>query len=154
VLLRRGITGFWDATEVPLAFVDIPGFRGHCYEVARQIGGRVVVDINPNSHSVSSFVVIVLDTKYREVAALLHSHLPVIAFAATPIIAGVPLQFLDCLELARAFSNFGMYEVTSASELERPFSQDDLIDLSDAELAQVKYWKPRRIGDVAFNYWD
>jgi len=27
-------------------------------------------------------------------------------------------------------------------------------DLNSAELEQVAYWKPERIGEVIFNYWD
>lgn len=154
MLLLRGITGFWNASEAPLASADIPVFRGHCYEVARQIGARVVVDIKPNAQGLSSFVVIVLETKSGVVAVLLHSYHPVMAFAAPPITAGMPLQFLDCPELANAFSNLGIYELALAAELERPLTPSDLSELSDAELTQVKYWKPRRIGDVAFNYWD
>ncbi|GAM12185.1 hypothetical protein SAMD00020551_0315 [Mesobacillus selenatarsenatis SF-1] len=27
-------------------------------------------------------------------------------------------------------------------------------DLNSAELEQVAYWQPKRIGEVIFNYWD
>ena len=30
----------------------------------------------------------------------------------------------------------------------------ELLGYTEAELKQMKYWKPENIGDILFNYWD
>ncbi len=87
-------------------------------------------------------------------AVLLNAHHPVVAFADPPGDGEVRLRFRDCAELAEVFGSFGVYQVVPAAELEQPPTPDALRELSDIEREQVAYWEPRRLGDVAFNWWD
>ena len=38
--------------------------------------------------------------------------------------------------------------------MEQPWSETDLARLSDEEAAQVRYHRPRRVGDILFNWFD
>jgi len=41
-----------------------------------------------------------------------------------------------------------------AEELHKPLFEYQYNNLNKAEVAQMKYWKPQRIGDIIFNFWD
>jgi hypothetical protein len=155
VVLPAGITGFYDRGDEPLTVTDLPTFRGHCHEAARRAGGRVVSVINPYPAGLCrNFAVGTLALPGGAVAVLFNAHHPVIAFADPPGEGEVVLRFRDCPELAEAFRSFGVYEVVPAAELEQPVTADALRELSEVEREQVAYWRPRRVGDVAFNWWD
>ena len=64
-------------------------------------------------------------------------------------------------ELFQKFISF--YKVLDVKELNEPLvlklgSKKGILQndnyLNSAELEQVAYWKPERIGEVIFNYWD
>jgi hypothetical protein len=44
--------------------------------------------------------------------------------------------------------------IASTAELAIEIQESDLRMLDRVELEQVKYWKPRTIGELAFNWWD
>lgn len=46
------------------------------------------------------------------------------------------------------------FVIGDLAELNRRVTSDDLEMLSPAEQDQAKYWKPKRVGDIIFNWWD
>jgi hypothetical protein len=44
--------------------------------------------------------------------------------------------------------------VLSVTTLNSPVTDRVTTQLATAEIEQLDYWKPSRIGDVIFNYWD
>jgi len=46
------------------------------------------------------------------------------------------------------------FAAADADELNRRVEPKDLDALSPAERRQAKYWKPKRVGDIVFNWWD
>lgn len=90
---------------------------------------------------------------------LLNVHYPFIAFAI--VVENGKLTFVDEPELFRQFSPF--YYVLNTKELNEPLilkqgSKNSILqndnELNSAELKQIAYWKPERIGEIIFNYWD
>ncbi|MET3696541.1 hypothetical protein SAMN05877753_103213 [Bacillus oleivorans] len=89
---------------------------------------------------------------------LLNEHYPYLSFAS--VVEFGKINFIDVPEL-KQFNSF--YKVLSVKELNEPLVlkpdpkkgilQND-INLNGAELEQVAYWEPKRIGEVIFNYWD
>lgn len=63
-------------------------------------------------------------------------------------------MFVDHDVLADSLSAAGNYDVLSRDELERALSQQDIQLLSPVEIELIQYWKPARLGDVVFNFWD
>lgn len=88
-------------------------------------------------------------------AVLLNCHFPVVGFAAPPAEGDSgPLRFINGGGLAEVFRATGEYDVTNRAELEHPIGEEELAPLAPAEMEQVEYWRPARVGDVVFNFWD
>lgn len=154
--LRPGITGFCTIDDPPLPIVDLKSFRTHCYEAARALGARVL-RIDSFEKIDSNFVMAVVELADGPVAVFLNRHFPVIGFAVPPgagDVSPLPLRFVDCKLLAQEFRATGGYEVLSREELERSLDPNHLQQLLPAEIEQAKYWRPQRVGDVVFNFWD
>ena len=153
--LPRGITGFHSRGETLFAVTDLASFRGHCYEAARRASGQLVSFTSPDSsgdcrnYAIASFIL-----PAEKIAVVRNLHHPLVSFADVPAEGSVLLRFRDCPLLTDIFNSFGIYKVVSAAQLERPPSSSVLCELGDVERKQVAYWKPRRIGDIVFNWWD
>ena len=152
--LPRGITGFRHVDDPPLPVSDFAAFGGHCYAAARALGGRVLSVEAPICEVETNFARAVLELPGGPIAILLNAHFPVVAFADPPAQRGAPVQFADAPTLAEVFQSFGSYEVFSTSDLAMPLAPAACKQLAAAELEQVQYWRPRRVGDVVFNFWD
>ena len=71
------------------------------------------------------------------------------------------IKFIDEPDLIKQFSSF--YKVLGTKELNEPLSLrfgskksilQNANELNSAELEQIAYWKPEKVGEVIFNYWD
>ena len=84
---------------------------------------------------------------------LCNRYAPIAAFAEC--VEGMQIgQFLDApIAFLRALTEFGVV-IGEAAELNRRVTKADLDVLSDAERHEAKYWKPKRVGDIIFNWWD
>jgi len=151
--LPRGITGFRHMDDPPLPVSDHAAFRGHCYVAAQTLGGRVRSVEGPSQTSAANYTRAVIELPGRSIAILLNAHVPIIAFAVASRESG-PLQFTDMPALAVLVQRFAAYEVWPASQLAAPLTPDSCKQLAEAELNQIKYWRPRSIGEVVFNVWD
>jgi hypothetical protein len=65
---------------------------------------------------------------------------------------GIKLQFVDCAEIAAKLKAFYGINVLSKAELEAEFQL--LPDLPYMSESDLKYWKPRTMGEALFNWWD
>lgn len=149
--LPKGVTGF----DAPDEGVPVKHFTAACHMAARQIQGRVqqvraaYEQVTPNFHEARITVRDGTDT----VRVLCNAHYPIIAFAAMPAFdAGMHLEFRDCLELAEALS--AEFSIVTRLEACAGITDESLAELGEAELRQMRYWRPQRIGDLIFNYWD
>ena len=79
---------------------------------------------------------------------------PILAFAKRPLEGQIIFEFVDCPKLAEAFSATGIFTIASREELNRPLLQEMWKDLTLAEQKSVRYFRPKRVGDLIFNYWD
>ena len=84
---------------------------------------------------------------------LCNRHVPVVAFADA--VGGMEIErFLEApAEFAAALAECG-FVIGDVAELGRRVTSDDLKMLSHTEQDQAKYWKPKRVGDIIFNWWD
>ena len=64
------------------------------------------------------------------------------------------LAFVDVPGLSEALQGAGPFRVLSAQELDAPVRAEALSELAPRERKEIKYWKPRRVGEVLFNFWD
>lgn len=54
---------------------------------------------------------------------------------------------------ADAFEAVG-FGCLSVEDLSLPMSKVDVAELAEAELTQVRYWRPQVLSDLLFNWWD
>jgi len=150
--LPKGLTGF-DALE--LDGVSVERFTTICQTAAKRVDGNLIqvraayVQVTPNFHE----AVMTLRGGKETVRVLCNAHIPIVAFASPATRAGdICLKFLDCPDLARWFS--GEFTVLRAQDACAGIAPSAISELGEAELDQLHYWNPKRIGDVIFNYWD
>jgi len=152
--LPRGITGFRHVNDPPLPACDFRAFRGHCFAAARVLGGRVRAVEAPMQRVSTNFARAVLELPDGPLVVLLNAHFPVVAFAELAAEGEVQPRFVDAPGLAELFREFGCYEVLATSELHQPVTAAACRELAPTEREQLQYWRPGRLGDLVFNFWD
>ncbi|MCP9986382.1 hypothetical protein LUX01_06410 [Streptomyces sudanensis] len=149
--LDRGATGFCGPGGEPANETDLTLFRSACWEAARRIGGRVG-ELPPAG--ASSFHSAAITSRAEGLVVLCHAHLPVVAFTELRPVPGQPLtRFVNPPPWADAFTAFG-FRCLQVEDLSLPMSTVDVAELAEAELTQIRYWRPQSLGDLVFNWWD
>jgi hypothetical protein len=150
-ILKPGVTGC--VSRAPRMSEDtLAAWRAECQRAARHLQAKRLEEVPVQvARNFSSQSLELIKSKQR-VHFLLHAVLPYVAVA-------------DRLEWnANAYGNesvlrgfFGPpFVVVPRALLEQSFSLEpwmtELID--KAAVSDIKYWKPRRVGDFLFNYYD
>jgi hypothetical protein len=154
VNLFRGITGFWEMDDPPLPASDLKTFAEHCYSAARSLKGTIRQVQAPSSQLCSNFAQAILEISGVLIAVLLNAHFPVVAFARPREDGEMQFRFIDAEPLAKVFKGLGCYEVLTSRQANRRLAPEDTLLLGRGEKDQVRYWRPRVIGDIVFNFWD
>lgn len=144
------ITGFFDRADPPRA-LDRKAFKTACYAAA--VIERGSVEKFDLSLSGRSYYAATMRTETDHVSVLCNSVYPYLAFVRGSF-GFTDLQFIEPASLASAFSGTSEFQPLSAHWLNSELHPDLLAGLAPTEMEQVKYWKPQRIGEVIFNYWD
>ncbi|HEX8864367.1 MAG TPA: hypothetical protein VF821_01805 [Lentzea sp.] len=133
------------------AVTGVKQFRSLCFEAARRTGGEVerwsAPEVVPNFHEVhityrdNRGTIVVLWTAAGDVA---------LTASTEPL---QPIEFIDDAALTAVFEGLpgGGVRVWTRAELERPFKAAEWPGLDPRD---VRYWRPERVGDVLFNWWD
>lgn len=145
MLLPRGITGFFTLGQQPPASIDPSTFKRCCFEVARSTGRKVVSFEPAYSISTKNFHSATLDSEKGSIVVLCNAHHPIMAFQQGG-------NFIDAPTLASAFQHD--FQILSKTDANQPPVPALTNDLDVAEIKQMRYWKPKRIGDIIFNLWD
>ena len=153
MILQRGTTGFQHYKDPQLPLVDLRAFRTVYHAVARDVSADVIHNPRRNPDVECSFADALLQLGDERIVILLNCFHPLVAFASETG-SGVPPEFRDHPDLSQAFSDHPDFTVVSIATLNQSPTVDMLSNLAPAEMEQFNYWKPARIGDVIFNYWD
>lgn len=154
MILRPGITSFFESRECgSLPEYSIADFRRLVHTVAASRNWTVssIADagITPNFHFAK------LESPHRSIFILGHSNYPIVAFAKQVSDADQRLEFVDESEIASEISRlFPNVAIANAADFNRSITEDDLAQLASTDRKQIEYWKPRTIGQLAFNWWD
>lgn len=146
----------------PDTLVDGNQFKKFCYSIVTSLGGRVLSYREP---------VVAQNYYYAEVSLsnedglyiLLNSIYPFIAFTTSPV--PFNMTFVDQKQLRATINQlYGeVYRVLHPVELDEPLrlkeAKGGLVVLNENTLNKwdiynIKYWKPKTVGEVVFNYWD
>ena len=150
--LPKGITGFRMARDAPLPNVDLRTFTGLTYAAAHMIAAEVVA-FAPEVDTIRNFHIAVLPTPKYTRSILCNGVHPVIAFVRDRCESSPP-DFIDAPNLRRVYEQTGQFRVLKQSDLNSYPHANMLAELGKAEIAQIHFWKPQRIGDIVFNHWD
>jgi hypothetical protein len=149
MILPPGITGF-----ASLSGTDFGQFKTACYVAARQLGGCVVSCQGYEGGVPRNFNRVTIKVGEETVDILCNCEYPMVAASRLQDDGSTQITFMDVPGLAEAMRGVGPFRVLSAEELASPVNAETLQDLDPAEIEQVKYWKPRTVGEVVFNFWD
>lgn len=91
-----------------------------------------------------------LEARGIRITLLLNAFHPLVGFAEAeehePIFTDIPESFLRAAQ--RTFTFLDKAVLTA------PPDEAALSRLAPAEIEQLNYWRPRRLGDIIFNHWD
>ncbi len=151
--LPCGITGFWMAHDPPLPTFAAQEFTSIGYAVARTLGASVISrDLLP--HPARSYRILTLQTDHECWSLLGHTIHPIIASVSGAIATYIDTRpFVDLAPLAAIAPEFGV-SIYPAQLLNHAVDPRWLVKLAAVELRQIHAWKPQRMGDIMFNYWD
>lgn len=156
MILSNGISGFNAKEEASLLKVDRKEFKSICYCISTTLSNGKLVEIREHS-SAANFYQASFSIQDTVTHVLLNAHYPIIAIASH--VAPFSIAFIDSPQLSKEFSKY--YTVICSNELNEPlrysgggFLLDNDNELDISEIEQVRYWKPKTVGEIAFNFWD
>ncbi|MEU7455404.1 hypothetical protein [Streptosporangium roseum] len=122
--------------------------------MARRTNGRVLaVDPAGGRRSFHAAILTYRD-RGRELELVGHVLLPLLALARRRIESDMALSFLDDREVSGKLGAYEPYRVPGTAELALPVARADLSELGEAEMDQIRYWRPETVGELVFNFWD
>ena len=152
IRVARGATGFCGEGDDLVAQVDVGAFKTACHVAARSIRATVG-EVTPAGVTPSFHTVLITAPGIRS-TILCHEVLPVVAFVARSPQAGVSLAgFTSPPAWADAYEVAG-FRLLDVEELNMSLAAADTSELAEAELEQVRYWRPGTVGELMFNWGD
>ena len=145
MILKKGITGFYDSKSPPVPEIDFKRFKTLCHTIDSCTQRRLIdIKSNPNCNYYSAE----FDISSGIIYILMNKYYPIVAF--TEEINFGNFTFKDINDLNYLLTD---YEVISADILNG--SIDNVVnELSEPEMNQVKYCNPVSVGNIIFNCWD
>jgi len=126
--------------------MDISSFKAIMYEIALAVNGRMISIHTPSI--TRNFFAAELSFNGTTLFVLCSTN-ELWAFSEKMNPSECELAFVDSQILSAALSNLFGFTPLSTDELNSPFKKR--ADVSDAD---IKYWKPKSLGDAVFNWWD
>ena len=152
--LATGITGFRHYTDPELPTTDERAFFMHCHAVAHALHGDVQYVEPVAKLREKNFSIVTVRIPNHQTSVILNAHYPYLAFASGLSRGNNSISFIDWTAGATEFKRLSYYTTLTTEELGQPLSQIDTSPLADAELEQIKYWRPQTVGELVFNFWD
>ncbi len=151
--LIEGIAGFYDASEKKgLPHVQVGKFKKEVAGALAPLGYKLVevreAGVTPNFH------LALFKNLDKTLAVVCNSIYPYVALAEEPENHTCELNYIIDESTEDWIQNYTSFDIIPALELQKELTAEDLSCLNSAELSQAKYWQPKIIGEVIFNWWD
>ncbi len=142
MLLKKGITGFYNIKESAMKMNDYRDFRKICYSLQNAINHKIIDTFN---YDYTSYFCAEFDDG---IYFLVNKYYTVAGFTED-ILHGDKIFIDNCCNGIY----LPEYKIIPASILNSDFSRTEN-ELSDCELKQIKYYSPVSVGNIIFNEWD
>lgn len=146
--LKIGTTGFFSAKTDDSPYLEEKYFKARCYAFIHEYGGQLIEFLAPTLATNFFQVQLMLNNEIYYI--LLNEQVPYMAFASS--VKEFQIQFIELPELATYFSSD--YIILQPTQLEEFPFPSLLSELDRLERYQINFWKPKRLGEIIFNYWD
>lgn len=150
--LPAGVSGFYSSDEQKPPEIDVAKYKELCHRLARDKGAKL--QEFSDSLYPANFYKALFHFGDEDICLVMNKHYPLLAFAKTA--DAVKVEFIDYPDGTEAIS--GEFTVLSKDELETPVPKNPeelkSSGLNKGEIKQIKYWKPDRLGEIVFNFWD
>lgn len=90
----------------------------------------------------------------QTISVLCNTVYPVVGFCIADNPNKIPREFLSIEEMEHHLIGLRNYAIASPDFLNAPVTSHAIEDLSVQELSQINYWRPKKINEIVFNYWD
>jgi hypothetical protein len=120
--------------------------------VVRESGGRVIGSVMAPGPGHNYDLVHVQLADGRPVRLLLNARIGLVAAADDPGPSAIVATFCD-VPRPDVFTLHG-FRVADPADMEAPLTDDQAVELTDAERRDIAYHRPLRVGDVIFNWFD
>ena len=144
IILKRGVTGFFESADSKLSEMSFSSFRKICYSL--RLEDFVLTETVQNKYS--GYYYAKCRISGNNLYILLNRYYPFIAFTENLSYGEKVFKDVPALEVF-----FYGYNVLKADILNSPFRKDES-ELSECELRQIDYYSPVTFGNVIFNEWD
>ena len=147
MILEKGITGFCDEKTLDdFGQVDYKLFRSICYDIALQADITLVNIVEcdyPFTYHKAIF-----NVNGERILLLVNAYYPIAGFAKNDD----PFMFCDIPSGFESLQN--TYDVLDEDALLTYPTAKQLEGLDASEHEQLRFWKPRNLGEIIFNVWD
>ena len=148
MILKKGITGFFDVRDESKDETGYYDFKKICYSIRMNNLKLLEVCNSDNARYFNTsyfYAHFILDD--NDLYILLNKYYPVVAFVQK---LEIDKKFIDFKRINVYFTG---YEIINANILNSEFTGKEH-NLSPVELEQIKYWEPGSIGNIIYNEWD
>lgn len=146
-MLPKGITGFYDRTQSPPPMLEEKTFDRFCYALARAHDGSVLsLDHDTTG---KNFYAAHMELRHTPWVLLVNAYHPYGAFS--PSLDAWPPAFGDPPVDPTSF--WPELQWMTPAQLGQDW-HDCVRELGEAEIAQIRDWNPRTVGEILFNFWD
>ncbi len=153
MILPAGSTGVSRGGQPAVPGASFRVFGTLCHAVARRGSGRVVEMWSCERRVTPNFHLAELALRSGTVYLLCNAFcLWLGASDRRPEWMGGP--FVTSAEVEAVAAEWPDFHFLSPEELEAPLAVESVRGLLPVELGQLLYWRPERLGDVIFNFWD
>ncbi|WP_139209569.1 hypothetical protein [Paenibacillus sp. NFR01] len=146
--LPKGTTGFTSSAN-SLTILDVKPFIGLVYSILR--GTMEWEDIDLKGKNYFYFSIMSDDQEYH---VLLNAYFPYVGISRS--FNNNKFSFMSSEEINNQFIILTEcnYVLLGKEELDKELTDTDFLELDNAELEQLNYWKPRIVSEIIFNNWD
>lgn len=145
-ILPQGVTGFDSPRNIrPWSSIRKPIIQA-IYDSKASIIAEFPCDTaaEPNYHFIQTSVV----------SILVHESFPFLAFTSSTDVPYLEIDFCEWPSFNQSILDITGWKILPIDFLNLPITEQITENLSSTEHNQIRYWKPKKIGDLIFNNWD